>query len=443
MDNKNLSELNKMIKEKQEKIKAMEESEKNTGIKSYLLEDLKKEVARDLRRRAQLEAEKSNQDKLKNRKPGRDKANQNYDEFVKNFVKKGSKSKEQAKGNKKQANQEYLDQEAISKKIISYDASLKEKAEKISSLEKEINGKQAYLQNIDKNNVDEINRIEDELDRAYDQIDEIKKEKSKIEKNKRLLNQNKEGYTKYKPQIDKLRKIEERFNNELKEQQKIKNVTQKEVNKLKKELEKINKALENSSDELDNNLYNQLLINKENTQKTLNKKKAELKRANSRILSLQSKINKTSIAWKTLFENKDWDEINLRVVRQQRFTRKTPEDDVKLTQKGSDREQNRVEDVSTIEQQGEEKSLRKYRKFSFRNIWNRFVNFVKGGHSGRSVDAQEKQNQEKPEVDQFVEGLRRNVDQEYRREVNRAIQEKYDQAHQKVEHKQKDDEQER
>ena len=64
MDNKNLSELNKMIKEKQEKIKAMEESEKNTGIKSYLLEDLKKEVARDLRRRAQLEAEKSNQDKF-------------------------------------------------------------------------------------------------------------------------------------------------------------------------------------------------------------------------------------------------------------------------------------------------------------------------------------------------------------------------------------------
>lgn len=442
MDNKNLSELNKMIKEKQEKIKAMEESEKNTGIKSYLLEDLKKEVARDLRRRAQLEAEKSNQNKLKNRKPGRDKANQNYDEFVKNFVKKESENKEQVQGNKNQGVQVQLNQEAINQKIISYDASLKEKDEKISSLEKEINGKQAYLQNIDKNNVDEINRIEDELDSAYDQIDEIKKEKNKIEKNKRLLNQNKEGYTKYKPQIDKLRKIEERFNSELKEQQKIKNSTQKEVNKLKKELEKVNKALENGSD-LDNNLYNQLLINKENTEKTLNKKKAELKRANSRILSLQSKINKTSIAWKTLFENKDWDEINLRVVRQQRFTRETPEDDVKLTQKGSDREQNRAEDVSAIEPQGEEKSLRKYRKFSFRNIWNRFVNFVKGGHSGRSADAQEKQNQEKPEVDQFVEGLRRNVDQEYRKEVNRAIQEKYDQAHQKVEHKQKDDEQER
>lgn len=322
------------------------------------------------------------------------------------------------------------------------------------------------------------------LDRAYEEIDakyknmkeeDIKKEIDNLEKEMvgklgyatklqgedktnaeneiakiNIKTENLRGYLKNKNQIEKILEVRGQLETKLTNVTKAKQEAKKEFNKAKKELEKVNKVLANEKKtmKMDQNEYNDLLIKKENAEKEMKFQKESFEKSDAKIEEIESKIGKCNLAWRTLFTNKTWDDIQLRATESKsRFIRKKDEED-KLEEKQEEIQQDEKENEN-LEQ--EQEQVEDTNKGEISNLpakvtaWTKIKNFFKsiptkikatfGMEDG--ADKTEKQSQNdtkeqsdtKEQRDEFLEGLRRHVDVDYRDAIRKTKEQQYIEQH--------------
>ena len=197
-----------------------------------------------------------------------------------------------------------------------YSGKSKEEMDKIiSDLEKEIAGKESALEGKEGDEKENLSK-------------DIESKKKRIE--------NLKGYSKNKEQIEGIKKYKNYLEVKLKTVQKTIEDDKKEIKVLENTLKEINKKLsdENYTMSLDQNQYNGLLEEKTNSTSKIEKLSKEICTASDRVEDLKATISKCNLAWKTLFVNKDWDEIQrIATTDQKRFTRKIDEKNVPISEK--------------------------------------------------------------------------------------------------------------
>ena len=205
---------------------------------------------------------------------------------------------------------------------------------------------------------------------------------------------------------------------------------------------------------LDQNQYNGLLEEKTNSTSKIEKLSKEICTASDRVEDLKATISKCNLAWKTLFVNKDWDEIQrIATTDQKRFTRKIDEKNVPISEKKKATPEKMVntilanvqqklgKDVEKIQAEKEEsKDIVPAKKESFwKKAWNKFKQFIRGDYQENTPTKEnepskddgvaQKEESTKSDRDAFLEGLRQHVDKEYRKEVKAKEEEREIEAH--------------
>ena len=169
---------------------------------------------------------------------------------------------------------------------------------------------------------------------------------------------------------------------------------------------------------------------------------------NKYVEDLKAKISKCNLAWKTLFVNKDWDEIQrIATTDQKRFTRKIDEKNVPISEKKKTTPEKMVnailenvqqklgKDVEKIQAEKEEsKAIVPVKKESFwKKAWNKFKQFIRGDYQenepSKDDGVAQKEESTKSDRDAFLEGLRQHVDKEYSKEVKAKEEERKIEAH--------------
>ncbi len=277
----------------------------------------------------------------------------------------------------------------------------------IEILTKEIAGKEASLAKLDG---EAKEKMEKDLDK----------------KTKKLNNL--EGYTKNKSQISKIKQYKGTLATKLENAINEKNNSKTAFKEAKKKYEEIHKILsdESKTTEMDQNEYNDLQIQKENIEKEIQKQKEIFEKSKMRIQELQSKIGKCDLAWKTLFTNKTWDDIQLRATNSKiRFTGKTNIKDELI----EEQEPMSKEDHTT----GNEENLP-----AKVTTWSKIKNFFRsisaklfGQDEPEKGDNGQKKavSNTKQQKDEFLEALRQNVDVDYRKAVRKSKEQQYIEQH--------------
>lgn len=287
---------------------------------------------------------------------------------------------------------------ALDKAYEEIDAKYKDMSEEdmkkeMETLKKEITGKEKALENLD-----------------GEAREKMKKDLEK--KNNRLKNL--EGYSKNKTQISKIIDYRGRL----------------EASKLLKD--------ENKTMEMDQNEYNDLLTKKENAEKEMKSQKEIFEKAQAKAKDLEAKIGKCNLAWRTLFTNKTWDDIQLRAKQTKgRFTRRKDEEIIEEPIEIEDKEikEQIGKNVRKIqEEQKEEKNLP-----AKVTTWSKIKSFFKsipakikekfGKEDVMEEEKPTRQKSTKQQKDDFLEGLRQNVDVDYREAVKKAKEQKYIDQH--------------
>ena len=267
---------------------------------------------------------------------------------------------------------------------------------------------------------------------------------------------NLKGYSKNKEQIEGIKKYKGSLEGKLKTVQKTLEDDKKELKVVEKALKEINKKLsdENYTMSLDQNQYNSLLEEKTNSTSKIEKLSKEICTASDRVEDLKAKISKCNLAWKTLFVNKDWDEIQrIATTDQKRFTRKIDEKNVPISEKKKTTPEKMVnailenvqqklgKDVEKIQAEKEEsKAIVPVKKESFwKKAWNKFKQFIRGDYQenepakenepSKDDGVAQKEKSTKSDRDAFLEGLRQHVDKEYSKEVKAKEEERKIEAH--------------
>ena len=293
----------------------------------------------------------------------------------------------------------------------------------IEILTKEIAGKEASLAKLDG---EAKEKMEKDLDK----------------KTKKLNNL--EGYTKNKSQISKIKQYKGTLATKLENAINEKNNSKTAFKEAKKKYEEIHKILsdESKTTQMDQNEYNDLQIQKENIEKEIQKQKEIFEKSKMRIQELQSKIGKCDLAWKTLFTNKTWDDIQLRATNSKmRFTGKTNiKDELIEEQEPMSREDQKLEEqikenVKTLYQSttGNEENLP-----AKVTTWSKIKNFFRSisaklfgqAEPEKGDNGQKKAvSNTKQQKDEFLEALRQNVDVDYRKAVRKSKEQQYIEQH--------------
>lgn len=312
------------------------------------------------------------------------------------------------------------------------------------------------------------------------------KQKAILEQIKKLelRKQNLEGYSKYNSQIDKIRNYKTSLSNKISRMEKEKTVCDKQITSLEKQLTVQNKKMDDLNKkndpsktvELTNAEYDDLqekikqtkeLIEK--IKKELNEQKTKKELYEKKVTELKGKVGKCDLAWKTLFTNKDWAEIQRRSLGENKSYTKKKEQNVEKEdiehEKEDVGEENKENEIITSENNNS-KSLVPTQKISlfkkFTNFMKKTVNNVKNFFTADVEDEKEvieenedeirtkkieeikakktKEETEKVEEvqketpktikkDNFLEGLRFNVDQEYRENITRNKEQAYIEKH--------------
>ena len=317
-----------------------------------------------------------------------------------------------------------------------YSGKSKEEMDKIiSDLEKEIAGKESSLEGKEGEEKENLSK-------------DIESKKKRIE--------NLKGYSKNKEQIEGIKKYKGSLEGKLKTVQKTLEDDKKELKVVENTLKEINKKLsdENYTMSLDQNQYNSLLEEKANSTSKIEKLSKEICTASDRVEDLKAKISKCNLAWKTLFVNKDWDEIQrIATTDQKRFTRKIDEKNVPISEKKKATPEKMVnailenvqqklgKDVEKIQAEKEEsKAIVPAKKESFwKKAWNKFKQFIRGDYQentpakesepSKDDSGAQKEGSTKSDRDAFLEGLRQHVDKEYSKEVKAKEEERKIEAH--------------
>ena len=239
---------------------------------------------------------------------------------------------------------------------------------------------------------------------------------------------NMSGYNKNKDKIEKIRKYKGKLN------EKLENLKEKQteiVQELKankeaseKRLEEINKVLGNSkeTEKMDQNEYNDLLVEKEKIENETKEIKARLKEIKKKIEVLRSSVSKCDLAWRSLFNDKTWDEIQVRALNNKKYIKKE-KNEISIS-KGKGRtkpieiestEQNPGKLIENDEFAKKHPILAKIRDL-FRKAKEKIVNpysdykkYDKESKETKKAGEVEKTNETK-ERDAFIEELRRHVE---------------------------------
>lgn len=324
--------------------------------------------------------------------------------------------------------------------------SQEEMTEIISDLEKEVAGKESSLEGLE-----------------GEKRESLQKD---IEQGKKRL-ENLRGYSKNKTQIEGIRKYKVSLEKKLEQEIATRSESKELLEQAIKDLEEVSKKLadEKYTMTLDQDEYNALLGEKARSENEKKLQEERYLKSSKRITELQSKIGKCNLAWKSLFVNKSWDDIQrIALEPNTRYTRKVDsEKELPLSVKGREKqdprdiEENIVKEIAKnvkeliVEEKKEESTaLVEKKEGFFRKIWNKLKNWINGeekenkivsgdkeeevSHEQDTTDKKEEVSPEreatvKKERDAFLEGLRQHVDVEYRRAVKEEKEQQYNEAH--------------
>lgn len=287
----------------------------------------------------------------------------------------------------------------------------------MENIQKQINGMEASAKGLDDETRENLEK-------------EMNKKSQKIN--------NLEGYRKNKTQISKIIDYKVSLETKLANVITIKNDSKKAFAEAMKDFIEASELLkdEKKTIEMDQNEYNDLLTKKENAEKEMKAQKETFEKAQAKVKELEAKIGKCNLAWRTLFANKTWDDIQLRAKQTKgRFTRRKDEEKIEEPVEIEDQEikEQVGKNVRIIqEQQKEEKNLP-----TKVTTWTKIKNFFKSIPTklkekfGKEEVAEQTANPKatKQQKDEFLEALRQNVDVDYREAVRKAKEQKYIDQH--------------
>lgn len=267
---------------------------------------------------------------------------------------------------------------------------------------------------------------------------ENKEDKEKLESIIKKMKQEKDnmsGYNKNKDKIEKIRNYKARLNEKiepLKEQKSVLEESLKEYQENNKEtLENINKTLKDTkkTENMDNEQYNDLLEQKEKIEAGRQEIQKKIDDVQKRIDVLASSMSKCDLAWRSLFNDKSWDEIHARAVNT-RYTRKVKDINKEDKNQGDEaRESSKnSQKVQTSKKENDSKDMVEVSEFAEKHpILAKFFNWCKRGlnkvghifytredpfYEGKS-EPQDKQDEKQENTgarDAFIEELRRHVE---------------------------------
>lgn len=202
----------------------------------------------------------------------------------------------------------------------------------------------------------EIATIQKSIDKKQSEIDKAEKRKMNLQ-----------GYKNHKQEITRILKAKEQLQVSLKTEMGKRDEAKAQLANARKMLEEVNKKLinEKTTMEMTNAEYNDLLRKREELPKQIQKLGEMQRHAEQRIRNLQAKIGQCDLAWRTLFVDKDWDEIRRRSTEpNKKFTKQSEKQNE--TEKAKEKVQKREENTQTepqkqgettekIEKQGEQK----------------------------------------------------------------------------------------
>lgn len=286
--------------------------------------------------------------------------------------------------------------------------------------------------------------MEESIDNLTEQIEEknnlLRKTRSKEERENletiiKKMEQEKsnlEGYSKNKEKIEKIREYKAKLNERMEPLKQQKNVLKAQLEDHKKNnkerLENINKILKDPkvTEKMDNMQYNNLMLQKEKIEKERQEIENKIKDIQKRIDTLTRGTSKCDLAWRSLFNNKSWDEIHLRAMNDKRFTRKTADE---KTVENKEENQNNKE----RENESEGQEMAKVSEFEtkhprlaklFNKVKNRFKkvsNLIKRNSPDDKVNEEETKNKR----DAFIEQLQGMVEKDGKVAKEKAYIEKH------------------
>lgn len=307
-----------------------------------------------------------------------------------------------------------------------------EMQKEIEAREKEIKGKEASLEKLEGEPKEKLSK-------------DIEQAKKRLE--------NLRGYNKNKTQIAAIIKYREQLSSKLQQTMTQRDESKKMYDTAKKNYAEATKELadEKHTMEMDQNEYNELLQRQADAKKDMQEQLQTFLKSRDKVLELQTKIGKCNLAWKTLFVNKTWDDIQkISMQDGKRLTRKVNPDEKIMSRRDKEKaieeprmtvEERKIQEgigknVKQMIEENKTKALVEVKsKNPFKRLWNNIIKWVRGEEKAKQVPTSEKeQPEEKIDVsasqrDQFLEGLRMHVDKEYRETVKAEKDVKYKEAH--------------
>ena len=299
--------------------------------------------------------------------------------------------------------------------------------EALVKLEKELNGKRETLQNSQEQG--ENKGLEKDVETLEKKVNNIK------------------GYAKNKTQIEKIQKFRDGLEQKLVAEETKKVNYEKNLKVLIPQFEEISNKLKNEkyTMQLGQYEYNNLLANKEKLLSEIKSNRENLALSTKKIIDLKSKIGKCNLAWKTLFVNKDWDEIQLRATTENtRYIRKKNinELEIKNDELGKNYDYNDYNSEMVAGEIGKNvsKILDEDNKENLPaeiSVWTKIKNFFRtipekvrsmfGKEPEKIIEEQELRTPEAKALprDEFLEGLRQHVDER----AKEAKEKQYVEAH--------------
>ena len=331
--------------------------------------------------------------------------------------------------------------------------SIEEMDKIISDLEKEIDGKENALKSL------EAGEKRENLEKSVEQA------KNRL--------QNLKGYTKNRSQIEAIIKYRDLLIKKKDEHINKKAESYKVYNEALRTYREVTKKLadEKYTITLDGDQYNALLQQQADSKKEMNNQAKIYNYSKAKIIELETKISKCNLAWKTLFVNKDWDEIHkIALNDEKRFTRTVETnkpDPVKVkkqeTQKDSKESEEKIQKVisenvnaiinkekqPTVAEKVETTALVEKKENFFKRMWKKFVKWLEGEDEEKETTSEEKTKKSsetikdkkeddkekveskttKQERDAFLDGLRQHVDLDYRESVKKEKEKAYIEQH--------------
>lgn len=260
----------------------------------------------------------------------------------------------------------------------------------------------------EKNNVLKKTKDKDEREKLESIIKKMEQEKN-----------NMSGYSKNKEKIEKIRAYKAKLSEKIEPLKQEKSNLEKQLKihteANKDALDYINKTLKDTktTENMSNEAYNNLLVEKENIEKEREEIQKKIDNVQKKIDALARGASKCDLAWRSLFNDKSWDEIQVRAMNT-KYTRKVKE--------------TRKQDSNDNVKNDEEKGIIKASKFAEKHPrLSKFFNMCKKGlnklgeffkdasydneeHNSNAQDKKEVKQENNGERDAFIEELRRHVE---------------------------------